>query len=400
MIMRISLEQALNILMDHVTHGKTERKTLEDCLGLVLSEDVYALLDMPPFSRSAQDGYALCSKDSIGATGENPVKLKVTGKIYAGDHLDVQVRPGEAVRIMTGAMVPAGADCVLRQEDTDEGEDVVQIYKEVEPGCSICFKGEEYKKGHTLLHAGTKIDAAALAVASGNGIMELPVYRRVKAAVVSSGSEVVEPGTPLTPGKIYNTNTIYMKARLSQLGARVMMTRTVGDGLEVMAEALKEAADQAELVITTGGVSVGQKDLTEEALLSIGAEILFHGIAIKPGMPTLAAEKDGVLFIGLSGNPFSAAIPFEMFVREILSLKMGDPDLKLRRGTLTAVTGFSKNSRRRRFLRGKAEGKEVWLPDQQANGQMRSMVGCNCLIEIPAGSGPVKAGDKVEVLWL
>lgn len=398
--MRISLEQALNILMDHVTHGKTERKTLEDCLGLVLSEDVYALLDMPPFSRSAQDGYALCSKDSIGATGENPVKLKVTGKIYAGDHLDVQVRPGEAVRIMTGAMVPAGADCVLRQEDTDEGEDVVQIYKEVEPSCSICFKGEEYKKGHTLLHAGTKIDAAALAVASGNGIMELPVYERVKAAVVSSGSEVVEPGTPLTPGKIYNTNTIYMKARLSQLGARVMMTRTVGDDLEVMAEALKEAADQAELVITTGGVSVGQKDLTEEALLSIGAEILFHGIAIKPGMPTLAAEKDGVLFIGLSGNPFSAAIPFEMFVREILSLKMGDPDLKLRRETLTAVTGFSKDSRKRRFLRGKAEGKEVWLPDQQANGQMRSMVGCNCLIEIPAGSGPVKAGDKVEVLWL
>ena len=301
---------------------------------------------------------------------------------------------------MTGAMIPDGADCVLRQEDTDEGEDVVQIYKEVESGCSICFKGEEYKKGHTLLHAGTKIDAAALAVASGNGIMELPVYERVKAAVVSSGSEVVEPGTPLTPGKIYNTNTIYMKARLSQLGARVMMTRTVGDDLEVMAEALKEAADQAELVVTTGGVSVGQKDLTEEALLSIGAKILFHGIAIKPGMPTLAAEKDGVLFIGLSGNPFSAAIPFEMFVREILSLKMGDPDLKLRRETLTAVTCFSKNSRRRRFLRGKAEGKEVWLPDQQANGQMRSMVGCNCLIEIPAGSGPVKAGDKVEVLWL
>ena len=396
--MRISLEQALNILMDHVTHGKTERKTLEDCLGLILSEDVYALLDMPPFSRSAQDGYALCSKDSIGATGENPVKLKVTGKIYAGDHLDVQVKPGEAVRIMTGAMVPAGADCV--QEDTDEGEDVVQIYKEVEPGCSICFKGEEYKKGHTLLHAGTKIDAAALAVASGNGIMELPVYRRVKAAVVSSGSEVVEPGTPLTPGKIYNTNTVYMKARLHQLGAQVMMSRTVGDELEIMEEALKEAANQAELVITTGGVSVGQKDLTEEALLSIGAEILFHGIAIKPGMPTLAAEKDGVLFIGLSGNPFSAAIPFEMFVREILSLKMGNPDLKLRRETLTAVTGFSKNSRRRRFLRGKAEGKEVWLPDQQANGQMRSMVGCNCLIEIPAGSGPVKAGDKVEVLWL
>ncbi len=400
MIMRISLEQALNILMDHVTHGKTERKTLEDCLGLVLSEDVYALLDMPPFSRSAQDGYALCSKDSIGATGENPVKLKVTGKIYAGDHLDVQVRPGEAVRIMTGAMVPAGADCVLRQEDTDEGEDVVQIYKEVEPGCSICFKGEEYKKGHTLLHEGTKIDAAALAVASGNGIMELPVYRRVKAAVVSSGSEVVEPGTPLTPGKIYNTNTVYMKARLHQLGAQVMMSRTVGDELEIMEDALKEAANQAELVITTGGVSVGQKDLTEEALLSIGAEILFHGIAIKPGMPTLAAEKDGVLFIGLSGNPFSAAIPFEMLTRMVLSEKMSDPSLKLRRETLTAVTGFSKDSRKRRFLRGKAEGKEVWLPDQQANGQMRSMVGCNCLIEIPAGSGPVKAGDKVEVLWL
>lgn len=398
--MRISLEQALDILKDYITPGKTERKSLEECLGLVLAEDVMAQLDMPPFSRSAQDGYAFRSKDSEGASKEHPVRLKVTGKIYAGDFPKKEVNPGEAIRIMTGAMIPAGADCVLRQEDTDEGEEIVQIYKETEAGCSICFKGEEYKKGHILLRAGTKIDAAALAVASGNGIMELPVYARVKAAVVSSGSEVVEPGTPLTPGKIYNTNTIYMKARLKQLGANVVMTRTVGDELGIMREALNEAASQSELVVTTGGVSVGQKDLTEEALLSIGAKILFHGIAVKPGMPTLAAEKNGVLFLGLSGNPFSAAIPFEMFVREILAVKMGDPDLKLRKETLTAVTGFSKDSRKRRFLRGKADGKEVWLPDQQANGQMRSMVGCNCLIDIPAGSGPVKAGDRVEVFWL
>lgn len=398
--MRISLEQALDILKDYITPGKTERKFLEECLGLVLAEDVMAQLDMPPFSRSAQDGYAFRSKDSEGASKEHPVRLKVTGKIYAGDFPKKEVNLGEAIRIMTGAMIPAGADCVLRQEDTDEGEEIVQIYKETEAGCSICFKGEEYKKGHILLRAGTKIDAAALAVASGNGIMELPVYARVKAAVVSSGSEVVEPGTPLTPGKIYNTNTIYMKARLKQLGANVVMTRTVGDELGIMREALNEAASQSELVVTTGGVSVGQKDLTEEALLSIGAKILFHGIAVKPGMPTLAAEKNGVLFLGLSGNPFSAAIPFEMFVREILAVKMGDLDLKLRKETLTAVTGFSKDSRKRRFLRGKADGKEVWLPDQQANGQMRSMVGCNCLIDIPAGSGPVKAGDKVEVFWL
>ena len=167
-----------------------------------------------------------------------------------------------------------------------------------------------------------RIDAAALAVASGNGIMELPVYERVRAAVVSSGSEVVEPGTPLTPGKIYNTNTVYMKARLHQLGAQVMMSQTVGDDLEVMTGALKEAANQAELVITTGGVSVGQKDLTEEALLSIGAKILFHGIAMKPGMPTLAAEKDGVLFIGLSGNPFSAAIPSVSYTHLTLPTKL------------------------------------------------------------------------------
>lgn len=378
--MRIGLEQALDILKDYITPGKTERKSLEECLGLVLVEDVMAQLDMPPFSRSAQDGYAFRSKDSEGASKEQPVRLKVTGKIYAGDFPKKEVNPGEAIRIMTGAMIPAGADCVLRQEDTDEGEEIVQIYKETEAGCSICFKGEEYKKGHILLRAGTKIDAAALAVASGNGIMELPVYARVKAAVVSSGSEVVEPGTPLTPGKIYNTNTIYMKARLKQLGANVVMTRTVGDELGIIREALNEAASQSELVVTTGGVSVGQKDLTEEALLSIGAKILFHGIAVKPGMPTLAAEKNGVLFLGLSGNPFSAAIPFEMFVREILAVKMGDPDLKLRKETLTAVTGFSKDSRKRRFLRGKADGKEVWLPDQQANGQMRSMVGCTVLL--------------------
>ena len=309
--MRISLEQALDILKDYITPGKTERKSLEECLGLVLAEDVMAQLDMPPFSRSAQDGYAFRSKDSEGASKEQPVRLKVTGKIYAGDFPKKEVNPGEAIRIMTGAMIPAGADCVLRQEDTDEGEEIVQIYKETEAGCSICFKGEEYKKGHILLRAGTKIDAAALAVASGNGIVELPVYARVKAAVVSFGSEVVEPGTPLTPGKIYNTNTIYMKARLKQLGANVVMTRTVGDELGIMREALNEAASQSELVVTTGGVSVGQKDLTEEALLSIGAKILFHGIAVKPGMPTLAAEKNGVLFLGLSGIRFLQRFPLK-----------------------------------------------------------------------------------------
>lgn len=144
--MRISLEQALDILMNHITPGKTVQKPLEECLGLVLSEDVTALLDMPPFSRSAQDGYAFWAKDSTGASKEQPVCLKVTGKIYAGDFLETEVKTGEAVRIMTGAMIPAGADCVLRQEDTDEGEDVVQIYKEVEQGFCICFKGEEYKR--------------------------------------------------------------------------------------------------------------------------------------------------------------------------------------------------------------------------------------------------------------
>lgn len=397
--MRVSLEDALNLALAHAELLPQVCVPLEDAFQRVLAQPVSAAIDQPPFSRSPLDGYAVRGDDTKSASPEHPAILRVVDKRFAGQPSRVQVQPGEAVRLMTGSMLPDGADSVIRQEDTDLGEDHVRIFRPVSPGSNCCRKGEEYRAGEDLLAAGTKLDAAALAVAAGNGITELPVYRGAYASVISTGSEVYRPGQPLPAGKIYDSNTAYLSARLQQLGAGVIHKYAVGDSISGIAAAILKCA-QEDLVITTGGVSVGEKDLMEAALREIGAEILFHGIAVKPGMPTLAAKYGYTLILGLSGNPFAAAVAFELLARPILAKMTCDPTLEPRRSSVRMRTPFQKASPTRRYLRGYSDGNTVSVPGQQANGQMRSMIGCNCLVEIPAGTDAVEAGEMVSIIWM
>lgn len=400
MIMSITVEQALRFILEYTPVLKEEQAALLESLGRVLSHDVCAVHPQPPFDRSPLDGYALRAADIAGAAPSAPAVLDVVDTLYAGDVSLVPVLPGQAVRLMTGSMIPPGADCVIRQEDTDEGDRSVQVFQRVSAGGNICYRGEEYQAGECLIPAGQRIDAAAVAVASGAGICTLPVRSRAKVAVVSTGSELQPPGEQLMPGKIYESNSAFLAASLQQMGAEVTEIRSVKDETEVIAHTLTELADTADMVLTTGGVSVGQKDLMEAAVLQAGGSVVFHGVAMKPGMPTMFSVRKQTMILSLSGNPFSAAVPFELFVRPILARMAGDLAWRPCWEQARVSTPYLKRSPTRRFLRGSFQSGTVAIPSKQANGQMRSMIGCNCLLDIPAGTEQINAGDTVRVLMI
>ncbi len=398
--MSITLEEAQSSAVQYAPVLEEEYAALPDAVGRILTRDIRSGIFQPPFDRSPLDGYAVIAADIAAAAPDAPVKLQVVDKLWAGMPARTGVEQGQAVRLMTGCMIPPGADAVIRQEDTDLGCETVQIFRPVGAGKNICYRGEEYGPDALLLKRGSRIDAAGAAVAAGAGLTHLPVRRRVRAVILTTGDEVCRPGTVLPVGKIYDSNTAYLTARLHQLGVETIAALSQGDNLESLAADLRRYAGEADLILTTGGVSVGEKDLMEQAARAAGAEVIFHGIAMKPGMPTLFAVLGGARLLGLSGNPFSAAVPFELLLRPMLARMTEAPELELRADAAVAAQGFGKASPTRRFLRAFCKQGQVYPPEAQSNGQMRSMIGCNCLIDVPAGSGTICPGDRVRILWL
>ena len=396
----ITVEEALRLILEHTPILNEEQLPLLKALGQRLTQNICAEHPQPPFDRSPLDGYALRASDIAQASADTPVTLEVVDKLYAGDVSSVPVLPGQAVRLMTGSMVPEGADCVIRQEDTDEGEQTVRIFQRVAAGRNICCRGEEYQTGECLLPAGQQIDTAAIAVAAGAGRNTLPVRRRAKAAVVSTGSELQRLGQPLMPGKIYDSNSAFLAAELQQMGAAVTEIRSVPDETDLIVQTLTGLSGTVDLILTTGGVSVGQKDLMEAAVLQAGGHIVFHGVDMKPGMPTMFAMVGSTMVLCLSGNPFSAAVPFALFAKPILARMAGDVAWEPHWEQAQAATSFLKRSPTRRYLHGNFQKGAVSIPSKQANGQMRSMIGSNCLLDIPGGTERINVGDPVRVLMI
>ena len=398
--MSITLEEAQNLVVRYAPVLNEEYVPLAESVGRRLTSDIRSAFPQPPFDRSPLDGYAVVAADVASATPDTPVKLQVVDKLWAGMPARVGVKRGQAVRLMTGCMIPSGADAVIRQEDTDLGVEIVQIFRPVASGKNICYRGEEYGTDALLLRRENRVDAASVAVAAGAGFTQLRVRRRARAVILTTGDEVRQPGTVLPAGKIYDSNTAYLSARLHQLGVETVAALTQEDDLTALSAALRRYAGEVDLILTTGGVSVGEKDLLEQAVKAAGAEGIFHGIDIKPGMPTLFAVLGNARLLGLSGNPFSAVVPFELLLRPMLAEMTGDPEPLLRADTAIAAQGFDKASPSRRFLRAFCKQGRVYPPAAQSNGQMRSMIGCNCLIDVPAGSGAIRPGDPVRILWL
>lgn len=407
----ISVEQAMEQILQYTpVINETEEVELNKAGGRILAQDMVAEFNNPPFDRSPVDGYACKAEDLTGASSEYPVKLKVMEEIDAGQYSERVVEHGQAVRIMTGAAIPKGCDCCIYQERTDYGEDFVEIYTEQKQWDNYCFAGEDFKKGTTLLKKGTHIGYVEAAVMAGMGAAKAPVYRRPKVVLLTTGDEVVEPGNPLPAGKIYNSNMTMLSSRMRELGMEPFYMEAVKDDPQIMSERLKEAAKQADMIITTGGVSVGKKDIMHESLGRINAERIFWRVKMKPGMPTLFSVYESepgrkVPVISLSGNPFGVAVGVELLIRPALEKMMQNPAIGLKKVAGVMTDDFVKGIKGRRFIRAYWERGEFHLPNGlHSNGVLSSMAGCNCLIDTKTmedkESKSLKTGDKVSAILL
>ena len=401
MLERIELEKAVELICSHA-HECKEEMTIEvkDAGGYILAEDIYAGLDNPPFPRTPVDGYAVRSEDLKGACKEQPVTLKVVDCIYAGENGQAKkIGPGEAIRIMTGGPFPQGSDCAIRQEDTDYGEDTVLIYKEQKAYENYCFQGEDYKKDTLLLSAGEVISFAEQGILSAVGRTKVKVYKKPVIRLITTGDEVCQPGNPLLPGKIYDSNGMMVSSRLRELGVEPVSVKHVADSEEVMGAELKEACMDADIVITTGGVSVGKKDILHEALKIAGAEKIFWKISIQPGTPSIFSVCNNTLIISLSGNPFGAMANLELLVRPLLYQMTGNERYVMEKREGILVEDFKKKSKGRRFVRAIYKQGEVRFPSGiLSSGSIGTLRGCNCLLDIPAGNQGIRAGEKV-IVW-
>lgn len=398
----ITKEEAIR-LMTGLTCAIRDSETtaLDRCLGRILARDITAGFDNPPFHRSAIDGYACHWEDTVPASPDTPVSLHVLEEIDAGHYSHINVGRGEAVRIMTGAPIPRGCDCCVRQEDTDYGGTDVTIRRSVKCWENYCFKGEDFKKGTLMIPAGRKLGYVETGILASLGLNRIPVIRMPRVALVTTGDEVILPGDILPEGKIYNSNLFLLNARLMELGIPPVHTGTVPDKPEELAGVLEGLSAHTDLIITTGGVSVGNKDIVRTSLGMAGAGEIFWRIRLKPGSPTVFSILNQVPVVSLSGNPFGALANFELLIRPMLSRMTGDPSLTARRTQAVMDSPFPKASNSRRFVRGHYEDGHIRLPQGlHSSGVLSSMYGCNCMADIPAGTPGLNTGDVVDVVLL
>ena len=400
-------EEALRRVLDAaqaLPRPAVETVPLDESCGRIAAAALCARMDQPPFDRSPLDGYALHSADTQGAGKDTPRTLPVVMKLCAGDAPVQPLPAGCAARIMTGAPLPAGADCVLMQELTDCGEEQVKIYRTLRPEENVVFRGEDIAEGTVIAPEGTALTPAHIGVLAGQGYAEVPVFRPLTVGVLATGSELLTPGDAWTPGKIYDANGAQNAARLRQLGFAVVREHC-SDDPALIAERMQALLGRCDAVITSGGVSVGQKDYLPAVLEQLDAEMIFQGVAQKPGSPMMAAKLDGKLVFCLSGNPFAAAATLEQYALPALLCAAGRSreSCILPRTRRTLTTGFSKASKGNRYLRARTCGGTVAIPGEgnaevHSSGSLSAMIGCDCLVELPAGSGPVEPGEEVEVL--
>ena len=399
---KFTVEQALEALLEHTkVIEETETVPLLQACGRVLAKDMIAGFDNPPFDRSPVDGYACKAEDITDASESHPVQLTVLEEIDAGQYSRVTVEKGQAVRIMTGAAIPKGCDCCVRQEDTDYGEETVRIFRPTGQWQNYCYQGENFKNGTVLLKKSDKIGFIEAGILASMGVIKVKVYRRVRAAVLTTGDEVMAPGKRLIPGKIYDCNQGLLAARMKEFGAELVEVAAIEDRPQAMTAALERIAPSVDLIVTTGAVSVGKKDIMHEALEMAGAKRIFWHIQMKPGMPTLFSMYQDTPVISLSGNPFGVAVSIDLLLRPVLHKMTQDEALKTVRKKCLLKNKFSKTIRGRRYVRAMTDGETVTIPTGlHSNGVLSSMAGCNCLIEMQEGQTGTRAGEMAEVILL
>ncbi|MGQ0543338.1 MAG: molybdopterin molybdotransferase MoeA [Blastocatellia bacterium] len=396
----ISISKALDIIKRETGTLGSERVELADAGGRVLTEDIVADSDLPPFDRSQMDGYAVKAADTINV----PARLKIVGESAAGRGWHKLLKKGEAVRIMTGAPVPKGADAVQKIEAAIETDGFVTIKESTEKGRFIILKGQEVKKGKVVIRKCTVLTERMIAIPAAFGYAKISVAKRPGVAILSTGSEIVELNKKPKKDQIRNSNSVMLKVLFEKSGALTKSFPIIGDNLSELKSQISDATSNSDILITTGGVSVGKYDLTKLALKELGATIFFERVRLKPGKPTVFAKLGKTLIFGLPGNPVSAAVTFYLFVRKAILQMQSAAYSDLKNGT--AITS--------KPVRG-ANERDTYLPASITTGNSGSsfaeplnwqgssdFIGfarADALIFVPRGQS-FESGSAIKVLYL
>ena len=404
----MSFDEAKQIIAKNFTPSPVGKETvpLAHAHKRILAKDIAAPMDVPPFSRSTVDGYAVRAEDTFGADENNPVTLKLRGQVKVGEPPKLTVDKGTAAEIATGAPLPEGADAVVMVEDTVQKEDNVLIYAAVSRGENVMDTGSDIRKGEVVLRKGQVLSPYEVGVLAALGITTVEAYKCPKVAILSTGAEVVEPGKPLSRGKIYDINTYALSAAVAECGGESISLGIISDEAQEVEAALRRALETADLVITSGGVSVGPTDIIPRVLNTLGKPgVIVYGIATKPGKPTTVALIDGKPVFSLPGNPTSALLMFQLLVRPVILGMAGQPEEKPETvKAITATRMFAARGRRTfvtvHLTRDKA-GSFIASPVPLGlSGAITTLSKADGFIEIHESRQFIDAGEEVVVQLL
>jgi molybdopterin molybdotransferase len=400
----ISVEAHLADILGRVRPLPSTHLAIPEAEGCVLAEDITATRPLPPFDNSAMDGYAVIAADVTDASKDTPVRLRVSGEVAAGDTGAYAITPGSCMRITTGAKLPGGADAVVPVEDTDGGLAQVAVRSAVTPGDSVRYSGGDAQQGDVLLPAGTRLGPMQIASLAASGRARAEVYPRPRVVVLSTGNELTTPGTRLAPGKIWDSNSYMLTAAAHEAGCLAYRHGPVPDDPQEMLPAIEDQLLRADLIVTSGGVSMGgEHDVVKETLGQLGT-VRFGKVAMQPGMPQgfgVIGEDETPIFT-LPGNPVSAYVSFQLFVVPALGAMQGQPDRRLPALPATTTGPLRSPPGRRSYLRGvlnPAEGTVTPLTGQGSH-QIATLGRANALIIVPEWVVSMNEGDSVEVLVL
>jgi putative molybdopterin biosynthesis protein len=374
-----------------------------DC---VLRENVVSALDIPPFNRSTVDGYAVKAEDTFGAEEKQPAKLKVCGVVNVGEPPKISVANGEAAEIVTGAPIPEGADAAVMVEDTDREDAALSVYRAVTKGENVMKKGTDIKKGETVLKAGQVLGASEIGVLAALGITKVKVFKVPVVAVLSTGAEVTEPGKKLPPGKIYDINAYSLSTAVRESGGIPVYLGVVPDDKAELRKALEQALASADMVLTSGGVSVGPRDLTPQIVDSLGKPgLIVCGIAVKPGKPTTIALVGRKPVFALPGHPTSALLMFHLLVRPVIWLLSGRPEREAMAVKAKAGARMFSAKGRRTFVmvklkRDKSNQLIADPVETGASGAITTLAKADGFVEIPENQQFIDSGEEIAVALL
>ncbi len=396
----LPLEEARNLILENCIVLKSERVVLEEAEGRVLAEDIIARENLPPFSRSPYDGYALRAADTMHAGKENPIALKIIEEVPAGYAPKKVVGIGQATKILTGAPIPDGANAVVKFEDTKFTAETVVLSKSCHCGENIVPEGEDIRIGSVVASKGMVLDSAFLGILAGLGCTQVDVVCKPRVELISMGDELLPVDAPLAPGKIRNSSIYTLASFVRRCGAHAHCCGIVHDQEQLIADAVSDAAKRADVVLTTGGVSVGDYDKMLNALQILDAKILFWKVQMKPGAPFVAAVYQEKLILCLSGNPSAAAIAYFLLGIPALRKMQGRNDIELKKIQIFLANDFKKASPNRRFIPGRLEVREgrayLLQTEKQGNGMLHPLHKCTILGELPAGSPPMESESLID----